>query len=284
MSDEAHLERIARILRQRFWIPVGLVGFTLVMGAAAAAILAPVGGSAAPPAAPTPAATATAAPPDASALAGIGLAPSFTSEDGQAYAAIVRFAYIAGQPTATPIPPTPTPVPPTPAPAPRRVAQAVAPRPTSPPAPPPAAPPATSGLDTSPMTALEQALFNDTNRRRASQGLPGLVPNQSLVAVARIRSQDMAAHHYFAHTSPVTGDTAFSLMDHYGIPYGWAGENLAENNYPLDQCEQVADDALWNSPPHRENILGPHYTQAGVGFAVDASGMVYFTVIFTGPA
>ena len=82
-------------------------------------------------------------------------------------------------------------------------------------------------------------------------------------------------------TYEVTGDTAFSLMDRYGIPYGWAGENLAENNYPLDQCEQVADDALWNSPPHRENILGPHYTQAGVGFAEDETGMVYFTVIFT---
>jgi uncharacterized protein YkwD len=281
MPDEALRKRIARVLRQRFWIPVGLVGFTLLMGVIAAAILAPIGGSAAPAEIPTPAATATSAPPDASALTGLGLAPSFSSEDGQLYAAIVKFAEIAGQPTPTPVPPTPTPVPPTPAP--RRVVQAPAPRPTSPPAPPPAAPPATSGLDTSPMTALEQALFNDTNRRRASQGLPALVPNQSLVGIARIRSQDMAVHNYFSHTSPITGDTAFSLMDRYGITYGWAGENLAKNNYPLDQCEQVADDALWNSPPHRENILNTHYTQAGVGFAEDATGMVYFTVIFIGP-
>ena len=72
----------------------------------------------------------------------------------------------------------------------------------------------------------------------------------------------MADHDYFSHTSPVTGDTAFSLLDHYGVGYGWAGENLAKNNYPLDQCEGIADDALWNSPPHRENILNTHYTQA----------------------
>ena len=280
MPHEALFARIARVFRQRVWLPVGLVGFTLILGVVFAAVLAPIGGSAAPAEAPTPAATDTPASPDASALTGLGLAPSFTNEDGQAYAAIVRFAYIAGQPTPTPVPPTPTPVPPAPAP---RVTQYVAPRPPAPP--PPAAPaPAASGLDTSPMTALEQALFNDTNRRRASQGLPALVPNQSLIGIARIRSQDMATHHYFSHTSPVTGDTAFSLMDRYGIPYAWAGENLAENNYPLDQCEQVADDALWNSPPHRENILNTHYTQAGVGFAEDASGMVYFTVIFTGPA
>ncbi len=134
------------------------------------------------------------------------------------------------------------------------------------------------------MTALEQALFDDTNRRRAASGLAPLRANPSLVAVARIRSRDMATNNYFAHTSPVTGDTAFSLMDKYGIPYGWAGENLAKNNYPQDQCVSVADDALWNSPPHRENILGAHYTDMGVGYAVDASGMNYLTIIFTGPA
>ncbi|MGH7622428.1 MAG: CAP domain-containing protein, partial [Gemmatimonadaceae bacterium] len=180
----------------------------------------------------------------------------------------------------------PTPV--RPAPTARVVIAPKAPAPPPPPPPPspppPPAAPAPSGLDTSPMTALEQALFNDTNARRLANGLAALTVNPALVGLARVRSHDMADHNYFAHTSPVTGDTAFSLMDRYGVPYGWAGENLAKNNYPGAQCEAVAADALWNSPPHRENILGAHYTQMGVGFAVDGSGMAYFTVIFDGPA
>ena len=133
------------------------------------------------------------------------------------------------------------------------------------------------------MDSYAQALFDDTNRRRAGAGLPPLRANGWLVGIARLRSQDMAQNHYFAHVSPVTGDNAFDLMDKHGVPYGWAGENLAENNYPLADAVAVADAALWNSPPHRENILGPNYTDMGIALAVDASGMNYFTIIFTGP-
>lgn len=132
------------------------------------------------------------------------------------------------------------------------------------------------------MTAVEQALFDNTNAHRVASGLRPLALNPGLVGVARLRSQDMAKYNYFAHTSPASGDTAFSLMDRYGIPYAWAGENLAKNNYPDGQYEPVAADALWNSPPHRENILGPNYTQMGVGFAQDANGMKYFTILFVG--
>lgn len=134
------------------------------------------------------------------------------------------------------------------------------------------------------MSAAEQALFNATNARRASAGLPSLRANGYLVGVARIRSQDMATNNYFAHTSPVTGDTAFSLMEAYGVPYGWAGENLAMNNYPAAEAVGIADQALWDSPPHRENILNPNYTEMGIGLRVSADGMYYFTVVFTGPA
>lgn len=134
------------------------------------------------------------------------------------------------------------------------------------------------------MDPYARALFEATNRRRASQGLPPLRENGQLNGIARIRSQDMADHNYFAHTSPVTGDTAFSLMDTYGVPYAWAGENLAKNNYPDSECVAVADQALWDSPPHRENILNPHYTDVGIALVTDGTGMHYFTIVFTGPA
>jgi uncharacterized protein YkwD len=135
------------------------------------------------------------------------------------------------------------------------------------------------------MNSYEQGLFNLTNQRRASQGLPPLQVNPSLVGLARLRSNEMATHNYFSHTSPVTGHDAFSLMDLYGIALNWwRGENLAMNNYPNDQTVAVADEGLWNSPGHRANILNPNYTQIGIGFAVDASGMKYFTILFVGPS
>jgi uncharacterized protein YkwD len=232
-----------------------------------------------------------AAPADASVLGSLGLAPHLTAADGTALSDIERYLQIASLPTATAVPPTATAVPPTPtstlAPPPP-----VAPAPTSTPVPPPppaptapaGPPPQSSGLDTSPMDAYAQALFDDTNRRRAGAGLPTLRANGQLVGIARIRSHDMADHNYFAHVSPITGDNAFTLMDKYGVPYGWAGENLAKNNYPDNQCVSVADEALWNSPPHRENILSPNYTDMGIALVIDPTGMKYFTIIFTGPA
>jgi uncharacterized protein YkwD len=93
----------------------------------------------------------------------------------------------------------------------------------------------------------------------------------------------MAAHNYFSHDSPITGHTAFSLMNKHGVPYAWAGENLAKNNYPIDQTVGVADEALFNSPGHRANILNARYTDVGIALTVDGAGMKYFTIIFIGP-
>lgn len=247
-----------------------------------------------------------AAADDASVLGSLGLLPRFDARDGEALAAIAKYAEIASRPTptqtpqpsATPTlaPPTATPRPqPSPTrPAPREAPPVVAPPTVGPPtvvppasAPVPPPPPAQAqraGLDTSPMDAASQKLFDDTNRRRVSSGLAPLRANGYLVGIARIRSQDMAGHNYFAHVSPITGDNAFTLMDKHDVPYGWAGENLAKNNYPDSEAVGVADVALWNSPPHRENILNPHYTDIGIALVTDANGMKYFTIIFTGPA
>lgn len=132
------------------------------------------------------------------------------------------------------------------------------------------------------MDPFSYALYEATNARRASVGLPPLRVNPQLVGIARIRSNEMARYDYFSHTSPVTGHTAFSLMDLYGVPFAWAGENLALNNYPDDQSVAVADQALWESPSHHENIVNPHFTDVGIALAVDAEGKKYFTIVFVG--
>ena len=281
---------------------VATVSLFAISGASGAA------GNASPP--DTAQATASVSS-DASVLASFGLLPRFSKADGDTFEAIGAFVDAAARPTATaspqptatavapsPIPPTivpapprvqaaPTHVPPTAAPTLPAAAPTEAPAPPPPP-PPPVAPPVAprqgSALDTSPMDAKSQQLFDLTNKRRVASGLAPLRPNLQLAGIARIRSQDMADHNYFAHVSPVTGDNAFTLMDAHAVPYGWAGENLAKNNYSDAETVGIAEEALWNSAPHRENILGANYTDMGIALAVGVDGMKYFTIIFTGPA
>jgi len=191
----------------------------------------------------------------------------------------------AEQPAAEPVvaPPSPTPSQPLP------VVAPVQPAPTSTPLPPP--PPASTPLPPPPpapvvqpatLTTFEADILAGVNKERVAAGLAPLQIDAALVAVARERSADMVQQGYFGHVSP-SGETAFLLLDRYGIPYGWAGENLARNNYPDEECVFVAVRDWMASEGHRENILNVHYTAIGVGAAVDSSGMKYFTLVFTGP-
>ena len=179
---------------------------------------------------------------------------------GELQPAVAPLAAPTPQPLPTDEPPAPPTVPPPP--------------PTSTPVPPPPPPPAS-------LSVFESDILAGINAQRTAAGMAPLQLDPSLVMVARERSNDMAQNGYFAHVSP-TGDTAFSLMDRYGIPYAWAGENLARNNYPDDESVAVALRDWMASQGHRDNILGPHYQTVGVGAAVDGAGMKYFTLVFVG--
>ncbi|MGB2694940.1 MAG: CAP domain-containing protein [Dehalococcoidia bacterium] len=240
-----------------------------------------------------PGAAANSSPPGSfvSAGDGAGLGSAFGSVDGDQLAQGLLRLYYDLHPTPTPTNtprPTPTPKAATPTPVPQPVAQPTATGPSYPPPPPPPSnpnPPAPppSGCPTAGMNGYAQALFNATNSERTQRGLPALAASGCVTYVAQIRSDDMAANNYFAHSSP-SGDTAFTLMDHYGVPYGWAGENLARNNYPDNQSVGIAIRDLMASSGHRANILNTNYTKMGIGYREDGSGMKYFTMIFTGPA
>jgi uncharacterized protein YkwD len=128
---------------------------------------------------------------------------------------------------------------------------------------------------------MEQAMFNDHNTQRASQGVGPLALDAQLVSIARQRSQTMAATNCFSHTA--CGPTAFQLMANIGYTYQIAGENIARNNYPDADSEQVAMTGFLNSPGHYANIMETRYTKVGIGVAFGANGMKYFTVVFAGP-
>jgi len=118
--------------------------------------------------------------------------------------------------------------------------------------------PATETTSTT-LTDAEQKMVNLVNEARAQNNLPPLTVDMQLANVARTKAQDMIDNNYFSHNSPKYG-SPFDMMKSFGIKFVQAGENIAGN-----QSVENAENALMNSPGHRQNILNPNYTHIGIG-------------------
>jgi uncharacterized protein YkwD len=120
-----------------------------------------------------------------------------------------------------------------------------------------------------PSNADVRVMLAALNAERTSRGLEPLGLDPNLCKLAANYASDMATRHFFSHRSP-DGSTPFVRMDRAHIHYGYAGENIA-----LDSDPQSAAQALWNSNPHRENILEPHYAKVGIGAIQSADGEIF---------
>jgi uncharacterized protein YkwD len=131
------------------------------------------------------------------------------------------------------------------------------------------------------MTPPEYQFIAEVNTDRAASGLPALAVNGELSLLARQRSQQMLSTGVFSHYD-ASGNLVFAgLLNTAGFPYSFAGENLAENNYPWAQSLDIANTELMNSPSHRANILNSRYNEIGVGIAGPGSnGQYYYTQLF----
>ncbi len=115
-----------------------------------------------------------------------------------------------------------------------------------------------SGDSTGPLSVED--IIDATNEERIKNGLPPLKTNIMLEESAKIKTQDMVANDYFAHTSP-SGKTVAGLGHEVGYDYVVMGENLAVGDFTSSQDLLTA----WmNSPEHRANILNPSYQDIGV--------------------
>lgn len=124
------------------------------------------------------------------------------------------------------------------------------------------------------LSAYEKQVVNLTNQERQKNGLPELKINTTLSKMAHTKSNDMAVHHYFDHTSPTYG-SPFDMMKKFGITYRTAGENIAMGQ----KTPQEVVNGWMNSPGHRANILNKNYTEIGVGFVANGN---YWTQEFIG--
>lgn len=200
------------------------------------------------------------------------------------------------QPTPAPNPTPPPPAPkPTPAPPP---AQPLVPPPAdpgqgNPPAPDPNPPPATPPVeppapDPNPPPApdpdqqvsyrsdLESAMVDLVNTERAKVGLEALKVDSELTRLARLKSADIVKLNYFSHTSPTYG-SPFEMMRAAGVPYSYAGENLAAAS-----SLELALDGLMQSTGHRDNILRREFTHIGIGVVEGGPYGYVFTQMFVG--
>jgi len=109
---------------------------------------------------------------------------------------------------------------------------------------------------------IPATLVTLSNDQRVGDALPTLTRNATLDAAAQLKANDMAEKGYFAHESP-EGMTPWHWFGVAGYNYAYAGENLA---VLFSDSEDVVR-AWMNSPGHRANILGSHYTEIGIGTA-----------------
>ena len=97
------------------------------------------------------------------------------------------------------------------------------------------------------------------NRDRARAGLPALMVDPRLTAIARAHSQDMADHDFVGHVSPRTG-TAMDRVRRAGLRPELVLENVGRA-YGASEAES----GFLASPGHRGNLLDPHARRLGVG-------------------
>jgi uncharacterized protein YkwD len=123
-------------------------------------------------------------------------------------------------------------------------------------------------------SAQELEALKYINEDRIREGLPALALDNTLSALARMKSQDMLANNYFAHTSPTLGDAAAMLRNN-GYAFKAVGENISKH-----ATVRKSHAALMSSDGHRKNILGSGWKKAGIGIAQDKNGNIYMTQLF----
>ena len=123
-------------------------------------------------------------------------------------------------------------------------------------------------------SAQEYSAWNLINDDRKANGLPELPLDETLCAIARVKSCDMKSNKYFAHQSPTYGSAA-DMLKYFGYSYRGVGENIAHH-----ATVEKSEAAFMSSSGHRANILGSQWTRVGVGICYDDNGFVYVTQLF----
>lgn len=108
--------------------------------------------------------------------------------------------------------------------------------------------------------SAENRILELMNQKRIDAGLNPLIMDNTLLQIARYRSNHMIQYNYFDHTTPI-GEKWTTLLDAIGYQYTTTAENIAYNNYdPVELFNQ------WlNSSGHRANMMNSSNNKIGIG-------------------
>lgn len=107
------------------------------------------------------------------------------------------------------------------------------------------------------------------NILRVSQGLPALIEDPIVNAVAQATAEIMAANNMSWHIGDVRGRIA--AAGYGGGATVWATENFAVGRMSIDEIMQV-----WADPDHMRPAINPAYCHVGAGVARAADGRYYY--------
>jgi len=119
----------------------------------------------------------------------------------------------------------------------------------------------------------EEQVVKLVNDERAKVGLKALSINANLASAAFIRANETEI--LFSHTRP-DGSGFSTALTQNGVRFSGAGENIA-----WGQSTPAAVMGAWmSSAGHRANILSSRFTEIGIGYYRNASGVIYWTQLF----
>ena len=122
-----------------------------------------------------------------------------------------------------------------------------------------------------------QQIMYLVNLQRIANGVPPLMTNYGLLSCAKLRAQEIPVR--FSHTR-IDGTSCFTVFRMINTEYSAAAENLAASSE--NTPEKIVQIWLESKAGHRETMLDPTYTHAGVG-VVEIDGVVYASQLFMLP-
>ena len=123
--------------------------------------------------------------------------------------------------------------------------------------------------NSSDVTAFD--LIAAMNSLRVSNGLPALIEDPIIDAVAQSTAQTMAANEMSGHIGNISGRLAASGYGSGATVYGT--ENFAMGFQSIDQIMQV-----WSDPAHMLPAVVAAYCNVGAGTALSPNGMTYYVL------
>ena len=107
------------------------------------------------------------------------------------------------------------------------------------------------------------------NTLRVSNGLPALIEDPIVNAVAQSTAEIMAANNMSWHIGDVRGRIAAAGYGAGGTV--WATENFAVGSMGIDEIM-----AVWADPDHMRPAVNPAYCHVGAGVAQASNGRIYY--------